>query len=665
MKLRGKFILLFTAFSLIPVIIAGSLVYFKISKTTMENAMNTVVNEQKFAMQSIQNIITMIEKIGNETSYDRQLIDFLKNKSAGTSTIEEGKAINSRLSSMISGYGVYENIILLDKNGICIADGDYANAKTGQNLSSLEAFSQAKATGFEYISNIQKSEITGNPVLHISYPIKTSSLMQGVLVQIIDINKLSAAYIGKIQLVNDGYMFIMEEDGTTILHPDATEILTDNIAKTDGGKKILEAKKGQNEFFYKQDMMAVYKIDPRLKWIFVAAFPMAKINEVNNSLISTFMWLGVAAFILAIIFSWFIGSNLAKKIIQVSKAMDNVAEGDFTVLFKELGKDEIAQMSNKINITLNKIRSSIIGVVEGSKAIGEMSSTLSATSEEMTASTNEVAKAIQDVARGASSQAEELVEVVNVVSDFSKELETIQQKLELVTKNTYETEEKAGFGKKQLDLLMNSIVQIRESFEVVQNKIEGLAKTISKIGSITDVINGISRETDLLALNAAIEAARAGEAGRGFAVVADEVRKLSEESRKSSEEIIGLVQMIAIEMKDVTSTSNAMDSLLENQVGSIENTITSFGEIIDAVTNTAPLIKETNRAVELANNSKNIMMTRVEAVSAVAEEVSASSQQISASSEEMLAGAEEVSRFAAELSDSAEGLVNRVKQFKV
>lgn len=665
MKLRGKFILLFTAFALIPVIIAGSFVYYKISNTTMTNAMKTVENEQKFAMQSIQNIITMIEKIGNETSYDRQLIDFLKSKDAGTSTVEEGKAINSRLSSMISGYGVYENILLLDKGGVCIADGDYANSKTGQNLSSLEAFSQAKATSFEYISNIQKSEYTGNPVLYISYPIKTSSLLQGVLVQIIDINKLSSTYIGKVQLVNDGYMFILEEDGTTILHPDTAEILTDNIAKTDGGKKILETKKGKNEFFYKQNMMAVYKIDPRLKWIFVAAFPMAKINEVKNSLISTFLFLGGAALILAIIFSWFIGSNLAKKISLVSKAMDNVAEGDFTVLFKEIGKDEIAHMSNKINLTLEKIRSSILGVVESSKEFGETSSILSTISEEMKTSTNGVATAIQDVARGASSQAEELIEVVNVVSDFSKELETIQQKLEHVTKNTYETEEKAGFGKDQLDLLMNSIIQIRDSFSVVQNKIEGLANTISKIGNISDVINGISHETDLLALNAAIEAARAGEAGRGFAVVADEVRKLSEESRKSSEEIIGLVQMISSEMKQVTNTSNAMNSLLEDQVGTVENTITSFGEIIDAVTNTAPLIKETNRAVELANSSKNTMLTKVEAVSAVAEEVSASSQQISASSQEMLAGAEEVSRFAAELSESAQGLVNRVKQFKV
>jgi methyl-accepting chemotaxis protein len=665
MKLRGKFILLFTAFALIPVIIAGSIVYFKISSTSMSNAMSTVVNEQKFAMQSIENIIMMTENVGNQTSYDRQVIEFLQKKSQGTSTAEEGKLLDSKLSTMVSGYDVYENILLLDQNGICVADGDYAKSKTGQNMSSLKAFKLANSSGVEYISQIEKSQYSGNPILNIAFPIKVQNTILGTLVQVIDMKKLSTKYIGNIHLVNDGILYVMESDGTTIMHPDDKEIFTTNIAKTEGGKQILKNKKGQNEYFYKQNMMAVYKTDNRLGWIFTAAFPMSKLNEVRNSLIQTFLLLGAAALVLSIILSSIIGAKLSKQITHVAKEMDKVAEGDFTVVFNNIGKDEIAHMSNKISITLEKIRNSILGVVEGSKDIGEMAATLSSTSQEMSASTNEVANAIQDVAKGASSQAEELMNVVNVVSEFSKELETIHEKLELVTKNTSETENKAGYGKNQLDLLMDSIVQIKDSFSIVHSKVDGLATTISKIGNITDVINGISRETDLLALNAAIEAARAGEAGRGFAVVADEVRKLSEESRKSSEEIIGLVQVITSEMKDVTTTSIAMDSLFENQVGTVENTITSFGEIIEAVTSTTPLIKDTYNSVEKANDSKGIMLTKVEAVSAVAEEVSASSQQISASSEQMLAGAEEVSRFASDLSESASKLVEKVNVFKI
>lgn len=665
MKLRGKFILSFTAFALIPLIITAGIIFNRISSTSMSNAMETVENEQEFAMQSIQNIIMMIENLGSQSSNDGQVIQFISNGKLGTNTAEEGKVLNDKLSSIVTSYGVFENIMLLDTNGLCIADGDYSNSKTGQNFSSLDAYKYVKKSGIEYISKVEKSQFTGNPVLNIAFPVRIQNKIEGVLLEVIDIKKLSVKYIGKVRLVNDGILFVMQDDGVTIMHPDSKEIFASNIVNTEGGKQILENKNGKSEYYYGENMMAVYKTDARLKWIFVSAFPMSKLNTVRDSLMKIIMTLAGSVLVISILFARIIGSSLSKKIISISKEMDKIADGDFTVLFKLKGKDEITHMSNRINVTLDKIRNSILGVVEESKKIEDMASTLSATSQQMSASTNEVAASIQDVAKSASSQSEDLMEVVNAVSEFSMQLESIYKKLEQVTKNTYDTEQKAGTGKNQLDLLMDSIVKIKDSFIDVQSRIDGLAKTISRIGNITDAINGISRQTDLLALNAAIEAARAGEAGRGFAVVADEVRKLSEESRKSSEEIIELVHLIASEMKEVTNTSNIMDSLLENQVSTVRNTISSFGEIIEAVTNTAPLIKETYNAVEKANSSKDVILSRVEGASSAAEEVSASSQQISATSEEMLAGAEEVSNFASELSESATVLVEKVKQFKI
>lgn len=665
MKLRAKFIVMFTAFALIPIIIAGGIIYYSISGTSMSTGMKTVDNEQKFAMQSIQNIIMMIENIGNETSYDPEIVSFLVNRAAGNMDAEKGKMLNSNLSNKVSGYGVFENIYILDQNGLVVADGDYAKSITGQNLSSSEVYKNSKEIGIEYISKVQKSTFSGNPVLMMSFPIKAQNKNLGTLVEVVDIKKLSVKYISNAKLVNNGIMYVLQDDGTTIMHPDNKEIFTKNIASTEGGKEILKKKNGNSKYSYKKDMMAAYKNDTRLGWIFVAAFPESELYNLRNAMTTTILILGVAAFVAALIMSAFIGSRLSKQIVNVSKEMDKVAAGDFTIEFEALGKDEISHMSDKINQTLGKLRESVSGVVASSTGIGEMAASLSATAQEMSAATNEVTVSIQEVAKGASSQANELLDVVNTVSEFSKELDLIREKLVLVNEKTNDTENKASYGKEQLDLLMKSIAQVEKSFKTVEEKVNGLGNTISKVGNITDVINGISRETDLLALNAAIEAARAGDAGRGFAVVAEEVRKLAEESRKSSEEIIGLVQLITSEMKEVTATSKDMDMLLKNQVGTVENTASSFGDIISAVTKTAPLIKDTYESVEKANSSKAVILEKVQAVSSVAEQVSASSQQISASSEQMLASAEGVSQFAYNLNESSSKLLDKVNEFKV
>jgi methyl-accepting chemotaxis protein len=139
--------------------------------------------------------------------------------------------------------------------------------------------------------------------------------------------------------------------------------------------------------------------------------------------------------------------------------------------------------------------------------------------------------------------------------------------------------------------------------------IQTLAQDVGEIGSVLDVIRGISEQTNLLALNAAIEAARAGEQGRGFAVVADEVRTLAKRTQESTEEINTMIHKLQSGAKDAVT---AMDEGIETARTSVENAdkageslnniTAAIGTITDLSIQVATATEEQSSVVEELNS---------------------------------------------------------------
>lgn len=172
---------------------------------------------------------------------------------------------------------------------------------------------------------------------------------------------------------------------------------------------------------------------------------------------------------------------------------------------------------------------------------------------------------------------------VEHISDTTKEIAdtvtlTSSSALQTLTasKDMHET---SRLGLAELHSAVQNMQQITTYTTASVEQISSLDAQVTRIQSVTKVIEDIASQTNLLALNAAIEAARAGESGRGFAVVADEVRVLAKRTAQSTDEVTQIVSQILAETHEVTDTIQTLSNRVDQGASSVESVEKRLGVI--------------------------------------------------------------------------------------
>jgi methyl-accepting chemotaxis protein len=143
--------------------------------------------------------------------------------------------------------------------------------------------------------------------------------------------------------------------------------------------------------------------------------------------------------------------------------------------------------------------------------------------------------------------------------------------------------ESAMVGQSMLKNMENEIKRLLGTMDKTSKLIMILGDATQKISEIIETIENIADQTNLLALNATIEAARAGIEGHSFAVVAEEIGKLAENTQKSTNNVIDMIESIKISteiaLEVVPKESAQAQMIVENS----HSVLADLNAILEAV----------------------------------------------------------------------------------
>ena len=324
------------------------------------------------------------------------------------------------------------------------------------------------------------------------------------------------------------------------------------------------------------------------------------------------------------------------------KDAEVIAQGDFTKHFATNRKDEIGMISKSLDHISGGLKEMFHVIGDMSYKVVNNSEEISVTGEKLSASNREVFQNVVDASTLASEQHVSVEHAKSDVQFMADRISALNESVKLINQSIDSVITSTNEGTDASARIEESILDLQETSENNNVKIEKLNAGSVKIEEIVHTIRRIADETNILALNASIEAARAGEAGRGLAVVASEVSKLADQSKTSTNSIATLIREIRGYIDSVVVSSKENNEKLIEGVSVVQESKATFGAIstevqmvVSQITDITKMVEQIYEKIEtLQTNFSDIVeksdntMNNIESVKQISESQTAAMREI-------------------------------------
>jgi methyl-accepting chemotaxis protein len=333
------------------------------------------------------------------------------------------------------------------------------------------------------------------------------------------------------------------------------------------------------------------------------AYSRDQADHLRKAISASFWTMGIAAgaaLAAGVFLAFLITRSVTRPVAETVGVIRRLEQGDMTMRPGGDSDDEIGQMGRALGVALDRV----------GRALGR----IAVDGETLAAA----ARRLRGVSQGIGSDAVEV----------SSRARTVSAAAEEVSRNVHSVAAATGQLTASIGHIARSMTEATQVAAEASREAEQSGETVAKlgdsgtrIGKVTQVIQGIAKQTNLLAINAAIEAARAGEAGKGFAVVAHEVRELARQTSGATDDIGRLIGGIQDDVRAVVEAVSRINRIIA-RLGDLHNGVTAAIEQQSA--STAGI----NQSVGTAARESQAISRDIAGVRQAAEQTSAGMAQI-------------------------------------
>ncbi len=475
----------------------------------------------------------------------------------------------------------------------------------------------------------------------------------------------------KIKNVDSSYVYLVNEQGTMLYHP--TEEKVGQPVENEVVRGLVEQLHNGE---HPENAVVEYKFNGTVKYaayyimsnndiVVVSADEDDALSGINRiTQLATSVLVGIV--IIMCIVAYVIGKWIAKPLVKLSSAVEEIAEGNLSVSFDGIkdSNDEIGLIKTRMQHMTAMLSDIVEKIRTASDHMTTSSTELDETSEQTLSANGEISRAVQDVAEGSTNMATSILDINDNLGTMSSETQVIDSSVHEIKQQAAIVQESSQLMSEKMRNMQQSSARMDAGIATISDRIQKVNEVVDRVSQIVSVIEDISGQTNLLSLNASIEAARAGDAGRGFAVVAEEIRVLSDNTSEQLENIKNIISELIRECNECVKASENIVEDNATQKKEIGYVLSEFGTLDEQIGLTVDKAEEIKQLVETMVELNGNITTSSGGLTDVSSANAAATEEMTANIEELNAMMHGVADMAGQMHAQSEELNQALQYFK-